>query len=374
MIIDYDYFLVGDITSNAIKTVAETNDDIAFDNCLPLSMAMQDVVLQNGVYDALEVLHKTTIQQEEVRQNTSWGDNTLMLAKFQNNLSAGSVSVGNNKVSTIQFLKRKKDTTEWQICTEVKYNENQSEYYFVDKYIEAEQEYEYCIRPTARIYSAMGVYIETIIGENSPIVSKRVTFDYAHIFDNEASFDLLYNFKLGDITSNIDANVITTLGSQYPFTIYGASKYKSGSAKCLLVTEKSATGAINIGEEKILRNNINKFLSNKKPKILKCDDGTYMLITISDNYVLIPDENLLGSYSLSFNYTEIGDANDVDTLKRYGLWDFDEENYTDSSANVSYRYGGNLFIQTTPSGVSNIQALSNTDIEKIINYVDSLDE
>ena len=140
------------------------------------------------------------------------------------------------------------------------------------------------------------------------------------VVDNETSYDLLYNFQLGDITSNIDANTITTLGGQYPFTIYGASKYKTGSASCLLVTEESATGSIDVGAEKVLRNNIDKFLSNKKPKILKCDDGTYLLISISDNYVLTPNENLLGSYSLSFNYTEIGDANDVDTLKKYGLW------------------------------------------------------
>ena len=147
-----------------------------------------------------------------------------------------------------------------------------------------------------------------------------IKYDNAHLFDNESSYDLIYNFKLGDITTNIDANTITTLGGQYPFTVYGASKYKTGNVSCLLVTEESAVGSIDIGKEKELRNDIDKFLSNKKPKILKYEDGTYLLISISNNYTLTPDENLLGSYSLSFSYTEIGDANDVDTLKKYGLW------------------------------------------------------
>jgi hypothetical protein len=322
MIIGYDYFLVDDITSTEVAEIAETDDEIAFDSCNPLSVAMQDVVIQNAIYDELEVLYNTTENNINTTKSNSWNDNTIMLATFQGNLSAGSVNVGNHKVSTIQFLRRKKDTTEWQICKEIQYDEEQEGYSFVDKYIESEQEYEYCIRPTARAYDDTGVYVETIIGENSPITLVRVVFDYAHLFDSETpnGFDLLYNFKLGDITSNIDANTITTLGGQYPFTIYGASKYKTGSATCLLVTEESATGSIDVGAEKILRNNIDKFLSNKKPKILKCDDGTYLLISISDNYTLIPNENLLGSYSLSFNYTEIGDANDVDTLKKYGLW------------------------------------------------------
>ena len=170
------------------------------------------------------------------------------------------------------------------------------------------------------MYDETGAYTETIIGQNNKPQLFRVVFDYAHLFDNETSYDLIYNFKLSEITSNIDANTIMTLGGQYPFTVYGASKYKTGNVSCLLVTEESAVGSIDIGKEKELRNDIDKFLSNKKPKILKYEDGTYLLISISNNYTLTPDENLLGSYSLSFSYTEIGDANDVDTLKKYGLW------------------------------------------------------
>lgn len=319
MIIGYDFF--GDNIYN--RDNINDNDGVAFDSCIPLSVAMQDITIQNGIYDALEVSHNTISNNQNVSQSKNWSDTTLMLAKFQNNLSAGSVNVGNNEVYSVQFLKRKKGETEWQLCHEEIYKKEQEKYSFTDKYIESQQTYQYAIRPTAREYSDTGMYIGSIIGENSPQSEKteiNVVFDYAHLFDNEISYDLLYNFKLGDITSNIDANTVITLGGQYPFTIYGASKYKTGSVSCLLVTEESATGSIDVWKEKELRNNIDNFLSNKKPKILKCDDGTYMLIAISDNYVLTPDENLLGSYSLSFNYTEIGDANDVDTLKKYGFW------------------------------------------------------
>lgn len=322
MIIGYDFWADNIYTSDDSTIIPDSNDNdgVAFDTCVPFSNSLENIVIQNAIYDELEILQNASEVNQSVSKNSSWTNNTLFLAKFQDDLSAGSINVGGHPISSIQFLKRKKGETEWQLCKDIPYDKKKEEYIFIDKYIESEQDYEYCIRPTARVYDETGRYIKTIIGQNNDPKSFRVVFDYAHLFDNETSYDLLYNFKLSEITSNIDANTIMTLGGQYPFTVYGASKYKTGNVSCLLVTGESAVGSIDIGKEKELRNDIDKFLSNKKPKILKYEDGTYLLISISNNYTLTPDENLLGSYSLSFSYTEIGDANDVDTLKKYGLW------------------------------------------------------
>ena len=142
MIIGYDFF--GDnihSTENISANIAD-NDGVAFDACISPSVAMHNVVVQNGVYDELEVCKDVTTRKEEVTKSHSWGENTLMLAKFQNNLSAGSVNVGNNEVYSIQFLKRKKGETEWQLCQEVMYHKNQETYSFTDKYIESQQTYQ----------------------------------------------------------------------------------------------------------------------------------------------------------------------------------------------------------------------------------------
>lgn len=325
MIIGYDFwndYCWDSGTLNNDNTISSypDYDGVAFNNCAGLAMPMQHINIRNGDHSYLEVLINETKNIENATTSNEWQDNTLMLALFNGDLSAGSVNVRNHEISSIQFLKRKLGETEWQVCKEFKYNKTQDYYSFIDKYIEAEQEYEYCIRPVAKVYDDTGRHSETLYGECSVITSAYVTFNHTFLFDKDESYNLLYDFKLGDITSNIDANMITTLSGQYPFVVYGASKYKSGSIECLLVTEESATGMIDVGAEKVLRNNIDKFLSNKKPKILKADDGTYLLISISDNYSLIPNNNLLGSYRLSFNYTEIGDANDIQTLKKFNLW------------------------------------------------------
>lgn len=325
MIIGYDfwadniYTYTSDDETVTITPDVNDNDGVSFDSCSPLSNSLENIVIQNAIYDELEILQNTTEVNKDTSKSDSWANNTLLLAKFQGDLSGGSINVGGQPISSIQFLKRKKGETEWQLCKDVSYDKEKEEYIFIDKYIESEQDYEYCIRPTARVYDGSETY-ETIIGQNSNPQLFYIKYDNAHLFDNESSYDLIYNFKLGDITTNIDANTTMTLGGQYPFIVYGASKYKTGNVSCLLVTEESAVGSIDVGKEKELRNNIDKFLSNKKPKILKYEDGTYLLISISNNYTLTPDENLLGSYSLSFSYTEIGDANDIDTLKKYGLW------------------------------------------------------
>ena len=322
MIIGYDFWADNIYTSDDSTIIPDSNDNdgVAFDTCVPFSNSLENIVIQNAIYDELEILQNATEVNQDTSKSDSWTNNTLLLAKFQGDLSGGSINVDGHPIYSIQFLKRKKSETEWQLCKDILYNKEKEEYIFIDKYIESEQDYEYCIRPTARVYDETGLYTETIIGQISNPQLFYIKYDNAHLFDNESSYDLIYNFKLGDITTNIDANTITTLGGQYPFTVYGASKYKTGNVSCLLVTEESAVGLIDIGKEKELRNDIDKFLSNKKPKILKYEDGTYLLISISNNYTLTPDENLLGSYSLSFSYTEIGDANDVDTLKKYGLW------------------------------------------------------
>lgn len=301
------------------------NDGVAFDTCNPITL-VSDVKIENATYDELEILKDTLAIENDCMQNEGWTENTVLCAKFDGNLIGGTTGLYQNgksyPIQYVQFVKRKvgKNQT-WGVYKELPIIEGKKLYKFIDGFIENEQEYEYGIRPIS--YDDNN---NMIVGEVSMITTSYIKYEYAYLLgrdnnDEEVQYTLIYNFKLGDITTNIDANMITTLSGQYPITIYGKSKYKTGNANYLLVTEESATGAINIATEKVLRNNISEFLSNKKPKVLKFEDGTYLLVTVSDNFVLTPDENLIGSYTLSFNYTEVGDVDDVKTLVKYGLID-----------------------------------------------------
>lgn len=323
MIIGYDFWCDNVYLSSTEDYKIKDNDGIAFDTCNPIT-SFNNVKIQNATYDELEILKDISSIDFNTEKSSGWTDSTILLAKFQGNLIGGTTGIDGYDISIIQFVKRKSDKDEWQIYKEVEFEKGQKRYEFIDYFIESEQEYQYGIRPIAYVYDDDNNIIDIKYGEIGSVDSIYITYDYACVYgkdnnNNDVSYTLIYNFKLGDITTNINSNTIQTLGNQYPTIVYGDSNYKSGNVSCLLVTEESATGQINLLTEKNLRNDIEEFLSNKKPKLLKYADGTYLLVNISDNFTLSPNENLLGSYTLSFNFAEIGDANDIETLHKCEL-------------------------------------------------------
>lgn len=347
MILGYDVY-------SEKLNINDYDDGVLLDDCVPTFThsssanisGLKYIQISNAIFDEFEVLKKQTQLNENTDNTTKWNNNTVMKAQFQESLSAGQISAGNAPITSIQFLRRRKskgvpdvynnDTLTstnsdgeigWQIIDEIECSgdsiENK-EYEITDKFIASNQWYEYCVRAVSKIYHGNDKHIGDTVGMYSHPTEVYVKYDNAHLLgkdenNDDVSFDLIYNLTLGDTTVNIDANITPTLGGQYPFTTYGSANYKTSNISCLLVTEESATGQLNLGTEKVLRDKITKFLSNKKPKVLKCEDGTFLLINISDNFTLTPHESLLGSYTLSFNFVEIGDVNNLSLLKEYGL-------------------------------------------------------
>ena len=146
-----------------------------------------------------------------------------------------------------------------------------------------------------------------------------ISYEHAHLFDSTDSFDLIYDLHLDSISNQIGANTIDTLGSQYPYVIYGQTNYLTGSIECLLVSEESATGSVNIHSEKELRKKILAFLNNKKCKVLKNEDGTYMLIEIIGTPTLIPSNEIIGIYQVNFQYIQIGNVDSITELQNANI-------------------------------------------------------
>lgn len=313
MIIGYDFWGDGIYHDADITPIIEKdNDGVAFDTCNPLN-TVNDFTLKGGTFDELHIT-KDIEEIENRIDKDPWGINTVLLAKFQGNLSAGTLSVNGCDISQIEVRRRKKGEENWQSYFTINYISGVTSYSVVDKFIEAEETYEYCLRPMTLDEDG-----NEITGMNSTSAEIYITYDHAHIFDNTASYNFVYNLKFGNITNQISANTIETLGSPYPYVVYGESNYLSGSIECLLVSEESAVGNVDIKSEKILRNNILSFLNNKKPKIIKNSDGIYMLIEIVGTPTLTPTDNLLGVYQVSFDYVQVGDVNNIETLSDFNF-------------------------------------------------------
>lgn len=321
MIIGYDFWADGVFYDEATTSVViEDNDGVAFDNCNTLN-SVNDFSIHNGTFDELNIT-KDSSEIDNSTEKTEWAVNNVLLAKFQNNLMAGTIGINGYNISQIEVKKKKKDDAFWQTYFTIDYNESINVYTIIDKFIESGEDYEYCICPVALDNNNNVIY-----GNNTTPHGIYIEYDNAHIFDNTASFDLIYNIKIGELTNQIGANAIETLGSQYPYVIYGQSNYQKGKFECLLVSEESATGEINIKSEKKLREFINKFLTNKQYKIIKNADGIYMPIMITGTPTLIPNNDLIGIYQISFEFVQVGNANDVGDLHNCGFnFEYFEDN------------------------------------------------
>ena len=308
MIIGYDFWGDGIYYDAETTPLVEIdNDGVSFDNRNPLNTA-DKFTLKNGEFDELHITKDNTDIDNNV-EKTAWTINTVLLAKFQNDLVAGTLGVGGYNIVRIELRKKKKGDSFWQTYYTIDYDEDINLYTIIDKLIESEETYEYCLCPIAKDNNGIEIY-----GNNTTPREIYISYEHAHIFDNSSSYDLIYNLKVGNLTKQIGANSVETLSSQYPYVIYGQTNYLKGSLECLLVSEESATGSVDMKSEKKLRNSILDFLSNKNYKVIKNSDGMYMLIQIIGTPTLIPSEQIIGVYQVSFEFVEIGNVNNINEL------------------------------------------------------------
>ena len=147
-------------------------------------------------------------------------------------------------------------------------------------------------------------------------------FDGVFIANNNGSQKLKAATEYGDLETNQDVGVLTTIGNKYPFVVSNSNlNYHSGSISALIVPSDFYTSGdldrLSIVER---REAIEQFLTDKTAKILKDWNGNIWLITFVENVeVSFVDDYGMGLGTLSAKWVEIGDVNDQTDLKQTGL-------------------------------------------------------
>lgn len=245
-----------------------------------------------------------------------WKNNTLIKAEFNNNFEAGSFDATGFEVTSIRFKKKKSTDLIWYTFCEMPYNNQQTKNTFVvfDKLNENQVEYDYGITAVCKNEGNVEGYIK-------PIGSIKSEFNDCYIFgvnDNDY-YKLSYNLTQNNKELVIPNSVVNMLSdSKYPVVLYGAdTQYVKGGLQCYLIA--NIDKGFDIYQERAFREQVMNFLCDKKPKVLKMEDGTYMLIAITDTPQLIPSNKGLGLYQVSFKYVECGDIFDEQTLINNGF-------------------------------------------------------
>ncbi len=249
--------------------------------------------LQNCVVDTIKIDSDGSLPYSSLKEE--WLYSTVFLADFKNNLEAGNIDNKGLPIEYIQFKKRNIDDLAWETIITLPFNSLETIYTFTDRLVQSTEQYEYAIIPITA--SVEGEYTSANI---------ECSFEGTWLCDRVDGYQLLYNLQYDAIENVVPSKVFNPL-SQYPIVVYGENDYKKGSIKSLVLSN-NYDGKINPRQERLTREQLMKFLKNKKPKILKDYAGRYYVVSVIGNPQEFPNNNLSQTISdVSFDWVEIAD-------------------------------------------------------------------
>ena len=246
----------------------------------------------------------------------AWDYDTRIKTNFENNtLEAGNSSF--SLVNTEQLLIKRRVLGEQKwVVIYIKDVETTDDFkfYFIDKYARSGIEYEYAICSVSG-----GI-------ENSFVVDNVYSeFQGMYITDKDCLYGTIFNVDCSTTTQNLINSTLSLLNSKYMTVVSnGQTCSESGTASgTFLKFDDNDVNKYNRQRSFQYRAEIKNRLANKKPLILKVEDGRIWMIRVTGQ----PTDSSNGHLdlrSLSFDWAEIGDYNDMETLYRNGFSDVDD--------------------------------------------------
>ena len=293
--VGYNFFSDGDALNNAPSNV----DGIT------------SVKLTNAIFDHFNVTRNTSTTVSTTIP-TAWDYDTIMDATFNGNINAGNVDFLVEQISAIKIKRRVQGDFNWLTLTTIPVNTVEDlTFAFNDLLNQHNVTYEYALVPV--IEDAEGEYI---------INSILSQFNGVFIGDAETIYKFLYEVEYGNNQRNQQIGIFEVLGKQYPvFVANGELSYESGSVTATILNDDfEETGVIDRTAITQRKDAIKDFLTNRKAKILKDWNGNIWLCIVNSNISVTYKSNYgMGIPSISFDWTEIGDASSQQDLYNNGI-------------------------------------------------------
>lgn len=283
-----------------------------------------EVKIENGIYDYLNITKDTNFPYITTYPS-GWDNNTIIDADFNGNVNAGNVDYVVSQINQIRVKRRKKGDFEWYTLFNIDINKiTDVDFVRYDYLAQNDTEYEYAIVPI--IGNVEGEYaMNSILSE----------FYGVFITDGKSSYKLKEN---ASYSSNERVRLSATYepyGAKYPVIISnGDLSYDKGTVSGDIIIKNENKQSVTEDGIVIYTENegldrkktverlesIKKFLTTPSSKILKDFNGNIWLVTLSDNLPInYYSEVGMGFAQISFNWSQIGDANDGEDLYDAGL-------------------------------------------------------
>lgn len=303
-----------------------------------------DVIkVQNTTIDDLYVSSNLLYDFNWVLPN-NWDFQIILHALFNNgSLDAGNVNFRN--ASSIILKKRIKGTFDWKTIYEEDVSEKDTSDVSAlnikfDDYLEpnnTEIEYAYTAIINGR--------------ESEPVLAEVKSKFYCYYLIGQCDdtgvasrFPAMFNIN-HQVQLNRQSNTVVSPGSKYPYVINnGSSKYYSGNFSVTFMPhddamlpvaayrdtytyierdEKNKETEVTVGfwnpnQPAIMRNNLDAFLTDGYPKILKTIDGDMYMAAVVGNISRNNGQHY-ENIGQSWEWAEVGDPNDCGDLYDYGF-------------------------------------------------------
>lgn len=246
--------------------------------------------------------------------DAEWDNDTLINADYAYSISAGNSGFSLKNTDHLVIKRRELGTYDW-IVIYVKEIHTLEDFniVFEDKYARAGTDYEYCVSS----------YLNGV--ENCYVI-ENVFSDFSgfYITDKDCLFGTIYDVDGCDTSQNIVAQTLQLLNSKYMTVVTNScASGESGSITgSFFKQDETCVGIVNRNLQ--YRNNFKNRLANRKPLILKVYDGRIWIIRVVGTPTDSKNEHV-DIRQISFDWVEVGDINDMESLYRNGFSDVGAE-------------------------------------------------
>lgn len=277
---------------------------------------LSTIDIWNGIYDNINITRNVKDAYSE-ELPTKWDYDTIFDANFEGDLNAGNIDASLEQITSVRIKRRIKGTFNWITLFDVPVSTVEDlkfeKYDFLNQH---SVEYEYAFVPMTN--NIEGNYItNTVMSELKGVF----------ISDIKEIYGFYGNVSYGSTERANRVGVFEPYGSKYPVIVSnGDIDYESGSVQATVMTDEMVyENQFDEVDERILADNIARFLANKKAKILKDWNGNIWLITVTasptKSYVQAMGNGLV---IINFAWSEVGDPNNHDDLYITGVVDVEK--------------------------------------------------
>ena len=284
-------------------------------NCLdPMPTSVNGITsskVKNGIFSHYNASSDVSGDYNNIVP-TAWDLNTIMDCNFNDNIGAGTLGELTKNITSVRIKRREKGTFDWVVIKEISISSiDDFSFIFTDNLASNFTQYEYAYVPV--MGQVEGTYT------TNEVYSK---FNGIFLCDVNTIYKFYADIEYGSTDSVQKIGTYEPFGRKYPVMVSnGLLGYDTGTVSALIVPKNfSETHEFDRQAITKERNTLFKWLTNKKPKMLKDWNGSEWLCIITGNPQTDYESNYgMGIQRMTAEWTQTGDPKVKADLYANGL-------------------------------------------------------